>query len=231
MKNKFNFKGIWQQFALRTPYFYILLCLGISAFLLAAFVEVTEDTILKHEMQFFDLKIINFIQSFVNPTLTSYIIFITNTGSAKFYITFCSIIGLYWLFKRQWTKAFILAACLSGAGILNFLLKQLFERTRPDIFRVIAETGYSFPSGHAMGALCFYGLLAFIISLKLQKRWHKVLLFSTTILYILFIGISRIYLGVHYPSDILAGYLAGSTWLFFCISLYLLLTRHRSTAQ
>lgn len=231
IKNKWHYKDKWQQYAKRTPYVHILLSLAISSLLLAGFIELTENTILKHNMQFFDMKIIYFVQSFVHPTLTNCMIWITDTGSAQFYLIFSSIICLYWLFKRQWTKILILAACLGGAGILNFLLKQLFERTRPDIFRVIAETGYSFPSGHAMGALCFYGLLAFIISLNLRLRRDRVLLYSVATFYILCIGISRIYLGVHYPSDILAGYFAGSTWLFFCISLYLLLVKHKTSVS
>ena len=100
------------------------------------------------------------------------------------------------------------------------VLKRIFERVRPDIFPVIAESGYSFPSGHAMGAICFYGILAYFAGLGLRSKPLRWGLMAAAGIYILLIGLSRVYLGVHYPTDILAGYAAGATWLFFCITLH-----------
>lgn len=223
-------KQYFTQMARAKPYFYIAISLAASAILLDLFVEVTENTLLKSEMVYFDATVIAFIQQFVTPERTKWVLLLTDSGSAQFYLIGGCALFLYWLVKRRPDKAFILTVCLGGAGLLNFLLKHLFERSRPDILRIITETGYSFPSGHAMGALCFYGIAAFFLCLRLERPKYKLLLSLFAAFYILLIGLSRIYLGVHYPSDVLAGYIAGSTWLFFCISLYLLLAgrkKHR----
>jgi undecaprenyl-diphosphatase len=111
------------------------------------------------------------------------------------------------------------AVCLGGAAFLNWALKHFFVRARPDLFRVISETGYSFPSGHAMVSLCFYGMLAYVLGRRLAKRWQRLTLYALTGCLVMIIGFSRIYLGVHYPSDVAAGYIAGGTWLAFCVSL------------
>lgn len=219
------------RFTRDNPYFYIALCLLASAFLLDMFIEITESTLLKQNMLTFDHLVITAVQSLMRPSITRWALVITDSGSAKFYLIFSALLVIYWLLRKHWTKAFILVACIGGAGVLNVLLKHLFARSRPDFFPVIMETGYSFPSGHAMGALCFYGLLAFFLSLKLNRGAARLLIYSLAAVYILLIGVSRVYLGVHYPSDVLAGYIAGSTWLFFCLSLYFILTMRKKQSD
>ncbi|HWQ61496.1 MAG TPA: phosphatase PAP2 family protein, partial [Negativicutes bacterium] len=112
-----------------------------------------------------------------------------------------------------------LVVCLGGAALLNFLLKHLFERARPDMFTVISVTGYSFPSGHAMVSLCFYGMVAYLLCRHLPRLAPQLLVYGLTAALVTAVGFSRIYLGVHYPSDVLGGYIAGGTWLLFCVSL------------
>lgn len=99
--------------------------------------------------------------------------------------------------------------------ILNTILKNIFERPRPEFYRLIQETGFSFPSGHSMVSMAFYGYFIYIIYKKMDNFYLKWVICSILSLLIILIGISRIYLGVHYASDVLAG---------FCISLaYLML--------
>lgn len=229
-----RFKQIQQRFgtAVRNnPYVYIAVCLFVSTLLLKLFMEIAESAIVENELHLLDAAIIHAIQPFVSPGRTQIIMLVTDSGSAKFYISVFALFGVYWLCRRKWTKLFIFTVCLGGAGVLNMLLKGLFARARPDIFPIIVETGFSFPSGHAMGALCFYGLTAFFIGLRLRKRRRKYALYLSAALWIACIGVSRIYLGAHYPSDILAGYAAGSTWLFFCISLYYLLIAKKNVSR
>lgn len=229
-----RFQRLIQRLKLATrdnPYVYIVVCLFVSALLLDFFMEIAESALFENEMHLLDAAIIRGVQQFVNPDRTQAVMFVTNSGSAKFYVSVSALFGVYWLCRRKWTKLVIFAVCLGGAGVLNLLLKRLFERARPDIFQVIAETGFSFPSGHAMGALCFYGLTAFFIGLRLKKRRNKYALYLIASLWIACIGVSRIYLGVHYPSDVLAGYAAGSTWLLFCMSLYFLLIAKKNASQ
>lgn len=102
---------------------------------------------------------------------------------------------------------------LVGAALLNFLLKNLVQRPRPEGFRLVAAGGYSFPSGHSMVAMAFYGLLAYLVW-RYEKdsimRW----LWSLSLGFIVAaVGISRIYLGVHYASDVLAGFCVAMAWL------------------
>lgn len=101
--------------------------------------------------------------------------------------------------------------------ILNICLKLIFARERPAELMIITETGYSFPSGHAMAALGFYGFIIYLIwNMNLEKRAKVV--FSTLIcILIVLIGISRIYLGVHYASDVLAGFLISTVYLILYI--------------
>lgn len=109
-----------------------------------------------------------------------------------------------------------------GADILNNGLKILFERPRPDMVEhLITEESFSFPSGHAMGSIILYGGLAFLINhlLSLQKNPRRILIVVTSLL-ALSIGLSRLYLGVHYPTDVLGGFLMGGAWLSLSIAFY-----------
>jgi undecaprenyl-diphosphatase len=96
---------------------------------------------------------------------------------------------------------------------LNALLKQIVQRPRPEGFRLIAETGYSFPSGHSMVAMAFYGLLAWMVWHYEKDRFVKWLCVTGFCLVIVAVGLSRIYLGVHYASDVIAGFCVSIAWL------------------
>src|SRR5690606_15912927 len=107
-----------------------------------------------------------------------------------------------------------------GSTLLNIILKFIFQRSRPDINRMISEEGYSFPSGHSMAAFSLYGILTFLLWRHIQTRAGRTILLIINSLMILFIGISRIYLGVHYPSDVIGAYTASGVWLFTVIWCY-----------
>jgi len=106
-----------------------------------------------------------------------------------------------------------MAVNLVGATLLNLLLKAIVQRPRPDGFRLVAETGYSFPSGHSMVAMAFYGLLAYLIWNYEKERPMRLLWCSCLGLVVIAVGISRIYLGVHYASDVIAGFCVSMAWL------------------
>lgn len=201
------------------PVLSIILALGVSGGMLALFFELTWKTIFHQTMGLFDNTVIWLVRYFATPQLDPIMITITNLGFGFTYglIVACSFIAL--LLYRRWLEFAGLALCLAGGALLNLILKNLFERSRPDQFIMVAATGYSFPSGHAMVSLCFYGMLAFLIARKIKKWQYQYGIAVVTILFIAAIGISRIYLGVHYPSDVVAGYAAGAVWLTFTISL------------
>ena len=107
------------------------------------------------------------------------------------------------------------AANLIGALALNVVLKQIVQRPRPDGFRLIAESGYSFPSGHSMVSMAFFGLLVWMVWTYEKDKTMRLVWCTLFSLVIVMVGVSRIYLGVHYASDVLAGFCVSLLWLVF----------------
>ena len=105
------------------------------------------------------------------------------------------------------------AANLVGIVALNFALKEIVQRPRPEGFRLIAETGYSFPSGHSMVAVAFYGFLIWLIIRYEEDRLQRWIWSLALFFVVIMIGVSRVYLGVHYFSDVVAGYCVAAVWL------------------
>jgi undecaprenyl-diphosphatase len=109
---------------------------------------------------------------------------------------------------------------------LNFLLKSMFQRPRPTFLPLVQENFYSFPSGHAMNSFIFYTSLSFFIFRRIRNKYLRIGLIFLSMMFILLIGISRVYLGAHYASDVVAGYVTGFLWfvlvLFFEKSLVFL---------
>lgn len=169
----------------------------------------------------FDRVIMSFIQGLETPSLTAIMKFFTLMGSFKMIalIAIIVIIFLYIVLKHR-SELILFTIVIIGARILNRFLKEFFQRTRPDFHRLIEIGGYSFPSGHAMNAMAAYGILTFLLWRHISSRRGRTFLIVLSSLFILMIGISRIYLGVHYPSDIIAGYLASGFWVGMAIWIY-----------
>lgn len=201
------------------PALYVAVALGVSGLMLVFFTETAWETLFRKTMDVFDNVFIWLVRYFANATVDRIMIFVTSLGYGFIYgiIVFTAFVML--VVFRRWREITGLTLSITGGAVLNLLLKHLFLRTRPDLFRVVEETGYSFPSGHAMVSMCFYGMLVFITVRKIKSLIWRLVITSLAILLVLAIGISRIYLGVHYPTDVIAGYTAGAMWLFFCISL------------
>jgi len=216
----------------RWPVLYISLTLAVSGFMLVLFSELAWKTVFRQTMSVFDNVIIWFIRYFASPNLDQIMTLITTLGNGSTYILLVLAILTVLALCQRWIELAGLVICLSGSAVLNELLKHMFMRTRPADFRLITATGYSFPSGHAMVSLCFYGIMAFLIARNIHSwRWRLALGIGAALL-IIIIGVSRIYLGVHYPSDVVAGYMAGATWLFFSIFLIMWWEHnHRKTAK
>lgn len=203
----------------RWPALYALFGLLVSGVLLALFVHLAEETIYLHEVDVFDNAVIWLVRSIANADVDSMMISVTYFGSGYIFSFLGPLILGFLVIIGRRREGAVLAICLAGASVLNILLKNLFERARPDFFQVVSATGYSFPSGHAMISFCFYGMLAYILERHVHSPVIKSLIYIAAAGLVVMIGISRIYLGVHYPSDVLAGFIAGATWLSFCVSL------------
>lgn len=124
-------------------------------------------------------------------------------------------------YRRDWLRAGALAAAGVGGTLLNYGLKALFHRGRPEYAsEFIHRVSYSFPSGHAMDSLVVYGFLAFLLLERTTSAVQRRLVVAGAIVLIVAIGFSRMYLGVHYLSDVVGGVLAGMVWLMVCIAGY-----------
>lgn len=192
--------------------FKILITVVILTFL---FLSQGYNNILKP----FDLKIISYIQSLENEYLTVFykmITIIADTYQSAI-ITILLVTFLY--FKKHYREALFLAITMTTCGLAMPLLKNIFRRERPNFYRLIEISGYSFPSGHTTSATTMYLTLA-IILLSIMKKLNKYFVFSIAVLGIVIIGSSRIYLGVHYPTDVMAGICLGISIVITVYCLY-----------
>lgn len=197
----------------------IVFVLSVGVLLLTFFAEMAYETLIRHQMDVFDNVFVWVVRYLASQELDRAMIVISEFGYGYPFGAIILIAMSTLVFYRQWLEAIGLFICLIGEAVLNFLFKNLFERSRPDLFRVVEEAGYSFPSGHAMVSVCFYGMIAYLI-MRHISNWHwRLVVITLTLALIAAIGVSRVYLGVHYPTDVVAGYFAGGMWLAFCISL------------
>lgn len=169
----------------------------------------------KNKLSAVDKLLYSFISKFKSPILTSFFKFITFFASIEWFI----IVGLFLLFFYDDKKIkIIIPIYVIGISLITLLMKNIFVRVRPIELMIIKETGYSFPSGHSSSSIAFYGLLAYLVYKSNLKKWKKISLISLLLLLSLLIGISRIYLGVHYSTDVLAGFMVGI--IYFVVFIY-----------
>jgi len=186
-------------------------------YVLALFGGIVEDLLTSDPIVAMDIRMANLFLLFRTGVLTDFFTWVTVLGKAQVIMFFIVITAsLLWLWRK---KYYILPLAVSAAGSVAFtsLGKLAFHRPRPEM-AIYAENSFSFPSGHATIAISFYGFMAYLL-IRFSQGWNrKVNIFFATALIILAIGFSRIYLGVHYISDVWSGYLVGSLWLIIAIA-------------
>jgi undecaprenyl-diphosphatase len=194
--------------------------LVISVAALWVFGGVTEDVIHHDPLVQFDVTLIDWFHrhttSFGFRTFAA-ISWLGSPGlmtSVAILVAFLLAVRHRWLLLSGWTAA------LAGAGVLDVALKNTIQRPRPmDAATVLYGHSYSFPSGHALGSLIGYGMLAYLLAVFWAKRRQtQVAIFAAAGVLVAAIGFSRLYLGVHYFSDVIGGYAAGVLWLSTCIT-------------
>ncbi|SFL54316.1 undecaprenyl-diphosphatase [Paenibacillus sp. 1_12] len=162
----------------------------------------------------FDQTILQWIQGLESPALTNVMKGFTLIGSGMVVAILVPSVAvfLYFVLGHRRELVFFIGVII-GSSLLNEVLKIIFHRARPTIHRIIEATGYSFPSGHSMAAFTLYGVVTFLLWRHVSSVFKRSMLILFSMLMILMIGISRIYLGVHYPSDVLGGYMVSGSWL------------------
>lgn len=183
---------------------------------LILFLALAED-VFNHEIMNGDIIGYKFVSTYIiRNSLTPIIKIITWFGSATCLL---SLTLLLFITIKNKKTSLLIGINLVTITILNQLLKFVLQRPRPTEFKIINETGYSFPSGHSMISMAFYGLLIYLIYKNIKNKSLKWILIILLSILILFIGISRIYLGVHYVSDVLGGFLVSISYLILYIKI------------
>jgi membrane-associated phospholipid phosphatase len=165
-----------------------------------------------------DRSLLLWIHQFANPQLDGVMLFVTALGNPGMIITvFMSTI--VWLgMKRRYADGIRFSIACGGGLLINQVMKLFFAKPRPELWtRLISEHSFSFPSGHAVGSMVVYGFIAYILAkdLPVYRRY----IYAAASILIMAIGFSRLYLGVHYPTDIIAGYGVGILWLSTCLKV------------
>ena len=162
----------------------------------------------------FDQALDDYLHAHATPPLTTFFLIVTALGSIEAMVLLGVVVVAVLTWGRRWVFLGSWLAAVAGSAVLNQLLKGLFERPRPYFEHpLLVETSYSFPSGHAMESFVVYGMLAYFAVLALRSWKARVAVVFGAALLVVLIGFSRMYLGVHYFSDVLAGYAAGGVWL------------------
>ncbi|MGM0835178.1 MAG: phosphatase PAP2 family protein [Bacillota bacterium] len=150
----------------------------------------------------------------------SFFIFLSFIGSRNFLYPAMIVVSIFLFVRRYYFAVMVVWVNILGVRLLNTCIKDIYQRERPSLDHLVDVHFYSFPSGHAMNSMAAYGMLAFLFILIVRNRVIKILTVFLASIIILLVGVSRIYLGVHFPLDVFAGYLAGASWLTLLIGLW-----------
>ena len=172
----------------------------ISIFIIDLVLVLTQNS------YFLDEQIYNFVRLFKCDFLDWYFVFITKFGNPIFVLIL--VFAFILIFRNKY--GILLGTCACCSTLSNKFIKYIIRRSRPTVLKLIKQGGYSFPSGHAMIAVSLYGYLLYLVISKIKNKYLKYFLVCFLIIIIFSIGISRIYVGVHYATDIIGGYVLAS---------------------
>lgn len=183
---------------------------------LICFLGIAED-VLEDQIFNIDISFYNFLSEHViSDTLTPIIKIITNFGGI---VCLVVLAILSFIFIKNKKIGLAIIGNLGISALLNNILKMILQRPRPTGYRLIEETGYSFPSGHSMASMAFYGFFIYLVYKNVKNKYIKWGLIAVLSLLIVLIGLSRVYLGVHYLSDVLGGFLVTISYLIIYVHL------------
>lgn len=215
---KYSLEGYSQRiFKTRALILSIEIILGIAITFISflVFWEIA-DTVLNKERFLFDNSISIFFYSLRTPILTPIMQFFSFIGMDGI-LVFSIAIPLFFYWKKLKHEAVLFTIMIGMGAVINILLKLVIPRPRPTFAPLAIEHSLSFPSGHSMNSFIFFMTLAYFLYHFTHKKKYSLIAFFVAVIIILCIGISRIYLGVHYPSDVIGGYMAGLLWLLFVL--------------
>jgi membrane-associated phospholipid phosphatase len=208
-------KKVWASIALLSIDLIILIIVFLIG--LSGFLFIADRIFLKHKFKF-DQEALQYVIAHVSSINTNIMVFFTFLGTHEFLIPANILLILYFLFikKHRWYSIKVPVVAISSL-LLMTVLKLSFHRARPDDPLLFKAAGYSFPSGHAFMSMTFYGILIYLVWQHFKNPTKKWILTIILAAFIFLIGISRIYLRVHYASDVMAGYSLGLAWLLLSL--------------
>ena len=193
--------------------------LALSVAALLAFGKIAESIREQDRMAALDRRIPELLHAWVTPGGTKVLRAVSAAGSPPTLAIIGLAVAVALFVARYRVLALCWVAALVGAGLLDWLLKLLFHRTRPETaWAFLYGHSWSFPSGHVMGSVATYGMLAYLAVRRVRAPLPRVLIITGAAVLIVAIGLSRLYLGVHYFSDVAGGLAAGTVWLAACIT-------------
>jgi membrane-associated phospholipid phosphatase len=197
--------------------------LGLFAVLVGsvfAFAQVTEDYLTRNPLVDWDVRFASWLHAHSTGWLVTVFKVVTLAGNSVVLVVVVGALAVAFFRRKRLNDAAVLIAALGGAGVINALLKLVFHRPRPELAFVHLET-YSFPSGHAAVATATFTTLAFVVGRRSGRR-RTIAVAAAAITLIVLVGFSRLYLGVHYLSDVMAGWSFGLAWASLCLIAYML---------
>lgn len=197
---------------------YPIVGLVVFAAMTLILAEISEDIINREPITVTDAELSSWLHSHATPSLTRANFVVTYFGSTALVTCIAIAFGLYFIRRRQFYWLAALIAAVAGGGLLNKILKYVFHRPRPLFPNPLLKlSSYSFPSGHTMMATVLYGSLAAYLLSRTTSWSKRVLIILATVCLIAVVGSSRMYLGAHYLSDVLAALAEGLAWLSLCL--------------
>ncbi len=204
---------------------YAVVALIIGAISLYAFISLAGGVVTNEGLAESDKQIADTIHAAATPTGITFFTNVSLLGNEAVWVI-SAIVLFYFGLRREWATLLLWIFTVGIGQLLNIVLKLTFNRARPVFSSIyVNAVGFSFPSGHAMWSAITYSLLAYILIIHMANRAQRILIVTVCVVIVLMVGLSRIYLGAHYLSDVLAGFAAGALWVVISTAAFRLAQR------
>lgn len=193
---------------------------------------IAEDVVNGDPLTVLDAHIAAWLHAHAVPSVTQFMLGISAMNGITGISILTVLLALFFVWIRDWYWLLGLALAVPGGMLLNLLTKFAFHRERPSfVDPIVTLSSYSFPSGHALASTVFYGTLAAFLVPRVKTAKQRVAILIAAFLMVVLVGFSRIYLGAHFLSDVLAAFAEGMAWLALCLVAVATLRRHQATSQ